>query len=77
MHSQIPLTPRQDQILTLLLQRGASNKTIGNLLDITESTVKVHISKILRKYGARNRTQLIVFINAREGSDYDKQTTNY
>ena len=67
MHSQIPLTPRQDQILTLLLQRGASNKTIGNLLDITESTVKVHISKILRKYGARNRTQLIVFINAREG----------
>jgi len=67
MHSQIPLTPRQDQILTLLLQRGASNKTIGNMLDIGESTVKVHISNILRKYGARNRTQLIVFIKSREG----------
>jgi len=57
----IRLTPRQQQILLLISQRGASNKVIAKTLNITESTVKLHVGAILKKYGVRNRTQLAVF----------------
>ena len=57
----IVLTPRQNQILDLVSNRGASNKAIARTLNIAESTVKLHMSAILKKYGCRNRTQLAVF----------------
>lgn len=57
----IKLTPRQSQILALVSERGASNKVIARMLDISESTVKLHVSAILKKYGVRNRTQLAIF----------------
>ncbi len=57
----ISLTPRQKQIFELVANRGASNKIIAKTLNITESTVKLHIGAILRKYNVRNRTQLAVF----------------
>lgn len=57
----IVLTPRQNQILELVSTRGASNKVIAKALKISESTVKLHMSAILKKYGCRNRTQLAVF----------------
>lgn len=57
----INLTPRQRQILQIITAKGASNKTIAKLLDISESTVKLHISAIFKKYGVKNRTQLAVF----------------
>lgn len=57
----IRLTPRQAQILTLVSERGASNKMIARMLGISESTVKLHVSAILKKYGVRNRTQLAIF----------------
>lgn len=59
--NKIILTPRQDQIYKLVSERGYSNKVIGKLLNLSESTVKLHISAILKKYGARNRTQLVAF----------------
>lgn len=59
--SSIHLTPRQTQILDLVSTRGASNKVIARMLSISESTVKLHVSAILKKYGCRNRTQLAVF----------------
>lgn len=58
---EIVLTPREQQILTLIQERGASNKIIAKILDISESTVKLHIGKILKKYRVKNRTQLAVF----------------
>lgn len=58
---QIVLTGRQTQILNLILTKGASNKVIGKILNISESTVKLHITQILKKYGLRNRTQLALF----------------
>lgn len=58
---EIVLTPRQRQIYTLIIEKGASNKAIGRLLSISESTVKLHMTAILKKYGVRNRTQLAVF----------------
>jgi len=59
--SEISLTPRQQQIYSLVSTRGASNKVIAKTLSISESTVKLHVSAILKKYGVRNRTQLAVF----------------
>lgn len=59
--TEISLTPRQSQILDLVATRGASNKAIARTLKISESTVKLHMSAILKKYGCRNRTQLAVF----------------
>jgi DNA-binding NarL/FixJ family response regulator len=62
--SEIILTPRQSQILRLIKERGASNKTIAKALGISESTVKLHVTQIFKKYGVRNRTQLAVFSSA-------------
>ncbi len=52
------LTPRQRQVLQLVCNRGLSNKKIASALNIAESTVKIHISAILKSFGVRNRTQL-------------------
>lgn len=57
----ITLTPRQSQVLHLVQDRGASNKTIARMLSLSESTVKLHMSAIFKKYGVKNRTQLAVF----------------
>ena len=57
------LTPRQSQVLKLICHRGLSNKAIGNILKISESTVKIHTSAILRRYGVKNRTQLVLAYN--------------
>jgi DNA-binding NarL/FixJ family response regulator len=58
---EIVLTPRQEQVAALIQDRGASNKVIAKMLNITESTVKLHVTQIFKKYGVRNRTQLAVF----------------
>lgn len=57
------LTPRQSQIFSIIVTRGCSNKTIAKMLNISESTVKLHMGAILKKYGAKNRTQLVAFSN--------------
>lgn len=46
------------------LQRGAANKTIAYELNLCESTVKVHIRKIMRVLHATNRTQAAFKLNA-------------
>lgn len=55
------LTRRQRQVLGLVCNSGASNKVIARNLKISESTVKLHISSILRKFGVANRTQLALY----------------
>jgi len=50
------LTSRQREILKLLGQ-GKSNKQIARELDLSENTVKVHVSAILRALKLENRTQ--------------------
>ena len=50
------LTSRQRRVLELLAS-GLSNKRIARELDITEITVKAHVSAIFRKLGVTNRTQ--------------------
>lgn len=58
--SAVELTPRQSQILQLVKTRGASNKVIARMLNLSESTIKLHLGIIFRKYGVKNRTQLAV-----------------
>lgn len=50
------LTDRQLEILTLITS-GKSNKQIARDFQLSENTVKVHVSAILRSLGLDNRTQ--------------------
>ncbi|MGQ0603811.1 MAG: response regulator [Anaerolineales bacterium] len=50
------LTDREREVLQLVAQ-GESNKAIARALHITERTVKFHVSAILGKLGAGNRTE--------------------
>lgn len=50
------LTPRELEVLRLLVE-GKSNKQIADELVITERTTKFHVSSILAKLGAHNRTE--------------------
>lgn len=52
------LTPRELDVLPLIA-RGQLNKEIADTLDITERTVKFHVSSILGKLGAGNRTEAV------------------
>jgi len=53
------LTPRQEEVLHLLAE-GKSNLEIAESIFISEGTVKAHVRAILRKLGARDRTQAIM-----------------
>lgn len=55
-----PLSPREMEILQNAA-RGQSNKEIAKALGISEQTVKNHISSILRKLPARDRTEATVY----------------
>ncbi|WP_150292005.1 helix-turn-helix transcriptional regulator [Sphingobium estronivorans] len=55
------LTKRQRDVLRLLAQ-GASNKDIAQKLNISESTVKVHVRAIMAVNGASNRTQIVAHL---------------
>lgn len=52
------LTPGQRRV-TELLREGKSNREIGDLLGLTEGTVKVHVYKIFRKVGVSSRAEAI------------------
>lgn len=53
-------TSRERDVLALL-GTGASNREIGDILGLTEGTVKNHVSSILGKTDLRDRTQAALF----------------
>src|SRR5207244_5389716 len=53
-----PLTPREVQVLELLAE-GLPNKAIAERLQISDQTVKFHVSSISAKLGAANRTDAV------------------
>ncbi|WP_201303697.1 MULTISPECIES: response regulator [Alcanivorax] len=53
------LTPQQFRVMGMLLE-GMQNKVIAYELDVSEATVKAHMTAIFRKLGVRNRTQAVL-----------------
>jgi DNA-binding NarL/FixJ family response regulator len=54
------LSPRELQVLRLVTS-GLANKQIARRLDISESTVKAHISSVFRRIGVTDRTSAAVW----------------
>lgn len=73
------LTPRERGVLELL-ERGMANKTIAYRLNLSSSTVKVHIHNIMVKLNARNRTEAAVaaarFVNLAAAAEIESKPTN-
>ena len=57
------LTPAQMRVLALV-KRGKLNKQIAYELSVGESTIKAHISEIMRKLGVASRTQAVIETSA-------------
>ena len=53
-----PLSDRETEVLSLIAE-GLSNKIIAHRLDISEHTVKTHVTAILGKLGAASRTEAV------------------
>ncbi|WP_374653906.1 response regulator [Dongia sp.] len=53
------LTPQQHRVLSLLAE-GMPNKLIAFEMQISEPTVKAHVTEILRKLGVTSRTQAVI-----------------
>jgi DNA-binding NarL/FixJ family response regulator len=43
-----------------MLKKGLLNKQIAYELDVSEATIKAHVTAIMRKLGANNRTQAVM-----------------
>jgi DNA-binding NarL/FixJ family response regulator len=54
------LTDREREVL-MEVARGRSNIEIGQLLSVSEATVKTHVGRILAKLDLRDRVQIVVF----------------
>jgi DNA-binding NarL/FixJ family response regulator len=70
--SELGLSPRQTEVLHLILQ-GKSNKLICRELALSLSTVKVHTSAVLRALHVTTRTQAVVMA-AKLGLRFDNPT---
>lgn len=55
------LTPKQFRVLSLV-RKGMMNKEIAKQLNVTEATVKAHISSIFKQFNVKSRTQILVKI---------------
>lgn len=67
--NQIKITPRDEDVLNLLM-RGCSNKEIAENLGISERTVKAHLRTIFLRAGindGRKRIKLVVALIAARG----------
>ena len=55
------LTRREKEIVRLIVG-GASNKQVATVLDISERTVKGHLSNVFQKLGVSDRLKLVLFV---------------
>jgi DNA-binding NarL/FixJ family response regulator len=53
------LTPRQNEVLVMLVA-GQSNKAMARKLNLSEGTIKFHMSALFRVLGATNRVEAAI-----------------
>jgi DNA-binding NarL/FixJ family response regulator len=56
------LTPQQFKVL-MMMSQGLLNKQIAYDLDVSEATIKAHVTAIMSKLGVSNRTQAVLAAN--------------
>ncbi|WP_453993141.1 response regulator [Bacillus nitroreducens] len=54
------LTEREMEVLQCLVE-GMSNKEIADRLFISDKTVKIHVSKIFKKFNVKSRSQVVIY----------------
>lgn len=57
------LTPQQFRVLSMMSE-GLLNKQIAYDLDVSEATIKAHVTAIFRKLGVRTRTQAVIAVQS-------------
>ncbi len=57
--ASLKLTKRQKEVLELMA-KGLANKEIARALSLSEHTIKIHVTAILRLFNAENRTEAVV-----------------
>jgi DNA-binding NarL/FixJ family response regulator len=71
------LTPQQLRVF-MMLTKGLLNKQIAGEVNVSEATVRTHMTAIFRKLGVRNRTQAVLAANYLTIDDAaDKQNLQY
>ena len=60
--ADLGLTNRQLDVLALMMQ-GKNNKSICRVLKLAESTVKNHVTVILKALEVTNRTEAVIAVN--------------
>jgi DNA-binding NarL/FixJ family response regulator len=68
------LTPQQIKVLGMLGE-GLLNKQIAYKLNVSEATIKAHVSAILQKLGVDSRTQAVIAINKSGIGPWPKSAT--
>lgn len=66
------LTPQQYRVL-IMMTEGLLNKQIAYDLDVSEATIKAHVTAIFRKLGVRTRTQAVIAV---QSMDFDRVDPN-
>jgi DNA-binding NarL/FixJ family response regulator len=62
------LTPAQARVLELLTE-GSGNRQIAELLGLTEGTVKIHVSAIMKAMGVSNRSEAALLASRKRRSN--------
>ncbi|KPQ22904.1 MAG: Response regulator containing a CheY-like receiver domain and an HTH DNA-binding domain [Halomonas sp. HL-48] len=70
------LTQREREV-ALAVAKGASNKVVARELDITERTVKAHLTAIFSKLDIHDRLQLIIKLTGKGVASATKDSTSY
>jgi DNA-binding NarL/FixJ family response regulator len=66
------LTPQQVRVL-MMLGEGLLNKQIAYKLNVSEATIKAHVSAILQKLAVDSRTQAVIAVNKIGAVEFQKQ----
>lgn len=60
---KLSILTRREQDIVKLIAAGATNKQIATDLDISERTVKGHLSNVFQKLGVPDRLKLVLYLN--------------